>query len=310
MKKVLLTGATGFIGRQCLPALLSEGYEVHAVSSRSQEESFPGVRWHLADLLDGGQVLALMKRVQPTHLLHLAWYVAPGLYWTALENFHWVKASLDLLHAFSQCGGHRVVMAGTCAEYDWEYGYCSERVTPLSPATPYGVCKHSLHMMLEAFARQAGLSAAWGRIFFPFGPHEYPERLVASVIRSALQGKPARCSHGNQIRDFIYVKDVAGAFAALTESAVIGPVNIASGSPVLLKDVIHKIAVQLDRADLIQLGAVPAPAGEPPALVASVSRLQDEVGWRPKYDLDAAIEETIEWWKRRYFDLANSGQGR
>lgn len=297
MKRVLLTGATGFIGRHCLPLLSARGGEVHAVSCKAPQPNQLDVNWHQADLLDSQQVSNLIAKVQPTHLLHFAWFAVPGKYWTALDNFRWVQASLDLLQAFAQYGGQRVVMAGTCAEYDWKYGYCSERVTPLLPASVYGSCKHSLHLMLEAFAAQTGLSAAWGRIFFVYGPHEHPSRLVPSVICSLLRGEKALCSHGNQIRDFLHVWDVAQAFVTLLDSQVSGAVNIASGQPVALREIIYKIAEKMGRPDLIHLGYLPTPASDTHLLVADVSRLTDEVGWSPSSDLDAGLEKTIEWWR-------------
>lgn len=301
MKRVLLTGATGFIGRHAVAPLLRRGYEVHAVSSKSPDESdaAAAVRWHRADLLDGGDVSKLMRAVEPTHLLHFAWYAVPGKYWTSPENFRWVRASLDLLEAFSGCGGRRLVAAGTCAEYDWNHELYSERTTPLAPATLYGTCKHASQLLQDAFARQAELSAAWGRVFFLYGAHEDAGRLVASVTGSLLRGEAALCSHGRQVRDFLHVEDVADAFVALLDSEVGGAVNIASGVPVALKDVVEKIARKLGREDLVRLGARPAPANEPPVIVADVRRLSDEVGWKPKYDLDAGLDETIRWWRER-----------
>lgn len=299
MKRVLLTGVTGFIGRHCLPLLLSRGYEVHALSSKTPQQTLPDVHWHQADLLDSGQVSKLMAKVQPSHLLHFAWYVIHGKYWTALENVHWVQASLDLLQTFTRHGGQRVVMAGTCAEYDWKYGYCSEQITPLLPTSVYGICKHSLQLMLDAFCKQSEISAAWGRIFFLYGPHEHPDRLISSVIRSLLEGKPARCSHGNQIRDFLYVQDVADAFVTLLDSQVFGSVNIASGEPIRLKDFIYKIAEKINNPDLIQMGAIPTSVNEPPLLVADVSRLGNQLFWQPKYDLDSGLDQTILWWKEQ-----------
>ena len=297
MKKVLITGAAGFIGRHCLPILLTKGYEVHAADSRESAKNVPDVCWHQVDLLNSSEICRLMGEVRPTHLLHFAWFTTPGEYWTARENLDWVRASLDLLQAFEEFGGKRVVMAGTGAEYDWRYGYCSEQITPLAPTTLYGTCKHSLQIVLDSFARQTGLSAAWGRIFFLYGPHEHPSRLISSVIISVLKGEPARCSHGNQIRDFLYVEDVADAFTALLESNVTGPVNVASGCPIALRDIIYKIAEKIDRKDLIQLGVLPVSVHEPHLLVADVSRLTNEVGWLPKYNLDRGLEQTISWWK-------------
>lgn len=300
MKKVLLTGASGFVGRHCLLSLVAHGYEVHAVSSREQapvEDRSDGVRWHQVDLLDAAQVSALLARVEPTHLLHSAWYAVPGAYWAAPENFRWVEASLHLVQTFAATGGQRVVVTGSCAEYDWRYGYCSEEVTPLRPSTVYGVCKHALQLMLDALGKQTNVSAAWGRLFFLYGRHEYAERLVASVIRSILQEQVARCSHGRQIRDFLYVQDAAAALVALLDSEVTGAVNIASGTPVTLRQVVEEIAVQLGRPDLIELGALPAPEHEPRLLLADVARLRDEVNWSPHYELASGLAETINWWK-------------
>ncbi len=293
MKRVLVTGARGFIGRHCLRSLLSSGYEVHAVSSKAPEKDRLNVQWHQADLLIPKQVSELVLRVEPSHLLHFAWYTVPGQYWTSPENCRWVEASLTLLRAFALAGGQRIVMAGTCAEYDWKYGYCSEVITPLLPKSLYGVCKNSLQALVDAFTRQLGLSAAWGRIFFLYGPYEHPGRIVPSVICSALRDEPICTSHGNQVRDFLYVQDVADAFVALLNSNVSGSVNIASGRPVVLRDIVYQVAKQLGRQDLIELGAVPTSANDPTLLVADVKRLFEEVDWQPQYNLDDGLERTI-----------------
>ena len=298
MKRVLLTGAGGFVGRHCLPALLAQGYEVHAVASRKHATpALPGVHWYAVDLLDKRQISTLLAEVRPTHLLHCAWYAVPGKYWTARENFSWVETGLHLLEAFADQGGQRVVGVGSCAEYDWHDGHCSERVTALNPGTTYGVCKHAFQLLLTAFSEYAKLSSAWGRLFFLYGPHEPQERLVASAIRSILLEQPARCSHGQQIRDFLYVQDAADALVALLDSEVLGPVNIASGAPVAVREVVQMIADQLQRPNLIRLGALPSAENEPPLLLADVARLRDEVGWSPRYDLASGLAETISWWK-------------
>jgi nucleoside-diphosphate-sugar epimerase len=297
MKRLLLTGATGFIGRHCLPLLMAKGYEVHAVSSSRNLNSFSDVEWHSVDLLNVQSLSDLVARVRPTHLLHLAWTTAPGQYWTSLENVRWVQASLELLQQFAAHDGQRAVLAGTCAEYDWSDGHCSESDTPLRPQTLYGVSKHALQLLTESFAERAGFSAAWGRIFFLYGQHEHPERLVSYVIRSILQREAVLCSHGEQVRDFLYVKDVAAAFVALLESDVRGAVNIGSGEAVALKNLIHKIADKLHGREFVRLGAVKVSSAEPALLLPAVERLRKEVGWSPRYSLDEGLEETVDWWK-------------
>jgi nucleoside-diphosphate-sugar epimerase len=291
-----VTGASGFVGRHCLPALVAQGYEIHAVSSRRKPASGEQVNWQCADLLDPEQVERLLASVQPSHLLHLAWVTEPGKYWNAPENVRWVRASLDLVEAFARNGGQRVVGAGTCAEYDWSYGYCSEGVTPLHPLSLYGVCKHSLQMILSAFAARVVMSLAWGRLFYLYGPHEHPARLVPSVIRALQRGEPALCSHGNQIRDFLYVEDAATALVRLLDSDLSGPVNVASGYPVPLKRIISHIAETMQRPDLVRLGALPVSPDDPPLLTADVRRLSEGTGWEPRYDLDRGLELAIKWW--------------
>jgi nucleoside-diphosphate-sugar epimerase len=138
------------------------------------------------------------------------------------------------------------------------------------------------------------MSSAWGRVFFLYGPDEYPGRLVPSVINALLKGESALCTHGEQVRDFMYVEDVAAAFVALLGSEVKGVVNIASGTSAPLKDLVHTIADQIGRRDLVELGALPANIDDPAALIADISRLRDEVGFKPRYSLNEGIAITVE----------------
>jgi nucleoside-diphosphate-sugar epimerase len=300
MKRILVTGASGFIGNHCVPLLLPGEWEVHAVYMHSSRVTSSGVHWHRADLLDPKQLQELMANVQPSHLLHLAWDVTPGIYWESTDNLRWLQASIELLRLFHQHHGRRVVMVGTCAEYDWRSGICKENITALLPGSLYAACKHSLQTVLAAFAGQNGISAVWGRIFFLYGPHERgSERLVPSVIRSLVQGKEARCSNGRQRRDFLYVKDVAAALVSLLNSDTCGPINICSGEGVAVKEIVSKIADRIGRPDLIRFGTIPLASSEPDLIVGDVGRLSREVGWSPQFTLEEGLDETICWWKEQ-----------
>jgi nucleoside-diphosphate-sugar epimerase len=207
----------------------------------------------------------------------------------------WLRASLSLLESFAAAGGTRAVMAGSCAEYDWNAGVCSEVGTPLVPATLYGAAKLALGTVLPAFGRQADISTAWARIFFTFGPGEHANRLVASVIRSVLAGEPAACSDGRQARDFLYVADVGDALATLLELPFTGAINIGSGQALPVADLARRVGELMGRPDLIDLGARP-PVDEPPLVVADVTRLA-ATGWTPRFSVDAGLEATIAWWR-------------
>ena len=295
MKRVLVTGATGFIGRHTLAPLAARGFDVHAITSHAVEARDPVARWHSVDLFDRHAVSALMASLRPSHLLHFAWYAEPGKFWSSPHNLSWTAASLDLLMDFVSHGGRRITAAGSCAEYADSAVDCDEHVTPCRPATLYGSCKHAFHSILEAFA-PGRVSHAWGRIFHLYGPHEYPDRLVPSVILAVRDGRPALCTAGTQVRDFLHVQDVAEAFVALLDSDVEGAVNVASGVPVPVAEVVTRLGVHLGRPDLIRLGARPMPAQDAPRLTASVRRLRDEVGWQPTRDLDQGLADTVSWW--------------
>ena len=308
-KRVLVTGAGGFIGRWSVAPLLAKGYEVHAVLSHRAQALMPpelhGAAVHHADLLNEAGVEALIKQVMPTHLLHFAWIATPGIYWQSPDNARWLAASLHLLRSFRSVGGERAVLAGSCAEYDWSKGgVCVEGVSPLAdaaatPISPYAANKIALQTALARFATEAPLSSAWGRIFFQFGPYEHPDRLVSSVIRHLLMNQEALCTHGRQVRSFLHVGDLGAAFAALLDSEVQGPVNMGSEDRITLADLIGRIAAEIGRSDLVRLGARSAPPGEPPLLVPDVRRLRDEVQWRPRFSTSEAISDTVAWWRRR-----------
>jgi nucleoside-diphosphate-sugar epimerase len=305
-KRVLICGASGFIGRRSVPALLERGYEVHALMSTASrarliDAQLAGAELHRCDLLEAAAVERLLMAVRPTHLLHFAWITTPKLYRTSAENFSWVAASLRLVQAFHAHGGTRAVLAGSCAEYDWSrVGVCHEASSPLatsaSGATPYAICKAALQNMLASYAQQTGLAIASGRIFSPFGPCEHPDRLVPSVVRNLLLNREAPCSHGSQIRNFLHVADVGQAFAALVDSAVEGPVNIGSDVRVSIAAVVECIAKLIGRPDLLRLGARAVLKNEPSMLVPDVRRLY-ELGFRPGFTLEEGLADTISWWR-------------
>jgi nucleoside-diphosphate-sugar epimerase len=309
MARVLVTGASGFIGRAAVEALRTRGFEIHAVSSRPASVRHDGqVTWHRADLLDASAAAAIVADVQATHLLHLAWDLRPGAWGGAGAHLDWLRASLTLAERFVEAGGRRLVTAGTCAEYDWTGGVCSETSTPLVPATLYGAAKGALAQVVHAYAQHAGVSAASGRVFFTFGPGEHPDRLVAAVIRALLEGRPAECTHGRQQRDFLSVEDVGDALAALVDSTVPGPVNIGSGSPVAVSDLVGLTGELLGCPELIRLGARQLRTEEAPLVVADVTRLRTEVGWTPRDTLRSGLERTIAWWRGQQVRTAGTVQ--
>lgn len=296
-KRLLLTGATGFVGRRAIKPLLARGYEIAALTSRANPEPVDGVEFVSADLTDPAQIDKAVERAGASHLLHLAWHSVPGGLWQAKENIDWVKHTLDLVEAFVAHGGQRITVSGSCGEYDWTGGLCAEDVTPLRPNTLYGACKHGLQSILTNYCDKIGVELAWGRAFFIYGPGEHPARLAAYVINSLLSGKTAECSHGMQLRDYMHVDDVASGFAALLDSDLIGAYNIATGEAIRVRDLISALAEETGASDLLQLGARPAAAHEPPLIVADMAKTHAALAWRPKFSLAEGAADTVAWFR-------------
>jgi len=318
MKRVLVTGASGFIGRHTLKPLLAEGYEVFAIS-RSGLEGFPEVNWLRGDLFDSLWLEKLLQTVKPSHLLHCAWYTEHGKFWNAPQNLDWLAVSLRLIKAFQECGGKRVVVAGTCAEYDWVN---TNLLTPLPPSPQrgegeeekitypplhdldyhlilesdrtvpsslYGESKLALLRVLAKFAPETGLSYGWGRVFWVFGPGEPEQKLISSLIKALRGDRLFVCNSGEARRDFIPVQDVGNALVKILSSQVEGAVNIASGQPLKIGDVVRYLAQEMHKPDLVEIHP-----GEqnPVSICANISTLKNIVKYTPE-DIYLALKRCL-----------------
>ncbi|WP_341303422.1 NAD(P)-dependent oxidoreductase [Pseudomonas sp. TMP25] len=298
-RRVLVTGAGGFIGRHVLSQLRDDGWEVHAVYSRSHACALGNENTvhHAVNLLLPGAAESLCKAVRPQCLLHLAWCAKPGGYWISSENLSWVRATVELLEAFQRYGGEQALLVGSCAEYDWSgEGVCREYKTPIKPATPYGRCKNATRELAELFGELHNMPVAWARIFHAYGPHETSGRLVPAVIGALLKGEPALCSHGEQLRDLLHVADVAAALVQLVRVDAQGIFNIGSGQSTRLREVIEYLARQTNAEHLLKFGVVPVAANDPSLLVADNQRLL-ATGWQPQFDLHRGLDDTLAWWR-------------
>ena len=285
--KVLVTGASGYIGRHVLASLRLHGYET-AILGRSVPAGFEDLQHLPVDLLTTQDLGPAMRQANATHLLHLAWYADYGEFWTSPLNFEWVQATLRLVNAFCQQGGQRVVAAGSCAEYDWSYGYLCEEATPFKPVTLYGTAKNATRQLLAAQCAMHAVSFAWGHIFFPFGPGEAHQRMIPSLIQVFRGKAPAFGVNANAFRGMLYVPDAAKAFVCLLTATAQGSFNICSGQPVQVEHVVRVLANLLQADPLQVLDLVTQRPADPLMLVGENAKLR-ATGWAPDWTLEAGL---------------------
>ena len=278
--RVLLTGASGFLGQHVLNQLSQQGINVVAVG-RSHPANYSG-NFIKADLLQIDCLADIVQRAGASHLLHLAWYAEHGKYWTSPLNLRWLEASIRLVEAFCSAGGQKVVVAGTCAEYDWSCGYCREGATPLVPATMYGVAKDATRRLLSVICNSYHVPMAWGRVFLPYGQGEDQRRLITSLIK-VFEGKLAPFGvNAKAYKDFIHVEDVAGAFLSLLETNAVGTFNICSAQPIQISEVVRIIAKSRNADPEIILNLTTERLDDPAFLVGDNLALK-ALGWQAKY---------------------------
>lgn len=288
--KVLLTGASGFVGRRVLARLLHSGIET-VVVGRTRPAGHAG-EFVDADLLQSGAGAAAIAKAGATHLLHLAWYAEHGQYWTSPLNLRWVESTVRLVETFCSTGGCHVTVAGTCAEYDWSAGYCHEDSTPLTPATLYGTAKDATRRLVMAVCASCGVPCVWGRIFLPYGPGEDRRRLIPSLFDVFMGKRAAFGVNAGAYRDFLHVDDVAQGFVQLLKTQASGCYNIASGDPVRIAEVVRLIAAACNADPNQVLELASERPGEPKLLSGDSSKLR-ALGWRPEHHFSdmASLQE-------------------
>jgi nucleoside-diphosphate-sugar epimerase len=190
-------------------------------------------------------------------------------------------------------------MAGTCAEYDTDQGYLRED-GPVRPDTLYAATKLSLNLIASKIAAGAGINLAWARLFFLYGPFEDERRLIPALMRALIRGEPFPATAGEQVRDYLHVEDMASALWALAERRLSGTVNVCSGVPLTMRQVMETVAEVVGNGHLIEFGAMPYRAWDPRFICGENRRLQEDGCWAPRYvTLRAGMEQTAAWWRAR-----------
>jgi nucleoside-diphosphate-sugar epimerase len=268
---ILLTGATGFVGRQVLRALAERNARVRAVvrtGKQDRVEASPALEGIVASpdiFAESADWWADNCRGVDT-VIHTAWYAEPGRYLQSPKNRECREGTLRLAQGAVQAKVRRFVGIGTCFEYDLAAGRLSEG-TPLKPSTPYAQAKADTFLTLARMLPPQGISFAWCRLFYLYGEGEDGRRLVSYLRTQLAAGRPAELSSGSQVRDYLDVREAGRMIVEAALGTRQGPVNICSGTPITVRALAERIADEYGRRDLLRFGARPDNLTDPPVVV-------------------------------------------
>jgi nucleoside-diphosphate-sugar epimerase len=274
MNRVLITGATGFVGQHVVRSLIRSSRSVVAVVRPGRALPDGVERVETPDLFaETAEWWAEACHGIDT-LVHLAWVAEPGKYLTDPRNYTCLSGTIALTTGAISAGVTRLVCVGSCFEYDLAHRVLST-ATPLKPATPYAACKAAAYFVTAQIAAQGGVPCAWARLFYLYGEGEDPRRLVPFLHSRLARGELVELTEGLQIRDYMDVADAADALTQLAANRMSGAVNICSGKPITVRELCLHIAREYGREDLLRFGTRPENLVDPDCVLGIPTELLD-----------------------------------
>jgi nucleoside-diphosphate-sugar epimerase len=306
--RVLITGADGFIGSHVTRRLVSEGAEVHALTS-DVSSVFPRrlldlrgtIHIHEGNLMDRGAMDTLARSAKPSHVFHLGAYTHVGKSWQRIDECIQanIQGTMNLLQALADQGYERFINTGTSEIYgDIDVPFREDAV--VNPISPYSVSKYAAERFCRLFQRAYGWPIVMLRPFNAYGPAQSPDRVIPEIIVRALRKEELKMTHGSQTREFNYVEDLADGFVkAATTPDVEGEVfNIGGGEEISMRDVATTILDVMGNPIEPQFGALPERPTEIMRMYCDSSKARERLGWAPRHSLRDGLEKTIDWYRR------------
>ena len=304
-KKVLVTGATGFVGSCLAHKLIELGNEVHVFLRKSSNlwrinGVIDELKSHYVDLCDHKRVEQTIKEIKPEIIFHCAAY---GTYPSQKESETIVKTDLfgtiNLVNACAKTDFTRLINTGSSSEYGIKDHPMSEGDV-LEPYSMYGVAKSSASIFCQHMAREHGLPIVTLRPFSVYGYYEEPSRFIPTVIVSCLQNRSPRIFSKNSVRDFVFIEDLIDAYlnASQVPSAIGQIINIGGGKQHTVAEVAEKIVELTGNQVKIIFDERETSRIEPKVWVADISKAKSLLNWKPKHDLKMGLSKTVQWFKQ------------
>ena len=257
---ILVTGSNGFVGRQIVKSLINIGKDVKLVVRNESVVNFKTMEHvdiiYTENLFNQDSKWWDGVLVDVDVVIHAAWFMEPGKNLQSEKNIDCLNGTVNLARACIRANIKKFIGIGTCFEYDLDCGVLSTK-TPLVPRSMYATCKVSTYLLLNNLFKLNNIKFAWCRLFYLYGDGENKKRLVPYIRSQIKKGQVVELTSGNQIRDFMDVKNAGRIIASISGDSRVGAINICSGIPITVRQLAESIADEYGRRDLLKFGVRP-----------------------------------------------------
>ena len=301
MKRVLISGGSGFVGANLVRRLLNDGHELHLIL-RPQHR-----RWRLADIIghfsphpiqiqDHERVVRCVREVRPDWVFHLSAY---GAYSTQTGIEPMISTNLTgtvaLLDACTDVGMEAFVHAGSSSEYGYK-DHAAHEDEIIHPNSEYAITKAAATHYCQLVAAQKGVRACTARLYSIYGPYEEPTRLIPTLIIHGLGGRLPALAAPDIGRDFVYVEDAVEAMIRIATRGQAGAVyNVCTGVQSTLRSVVDAARRLMNISAEPDWTTMPARSWDTNVWFGLPEHTEREVGWHAQFGFGAGLEQTVEW---------------
>ncbi len=306
MKKILITGATGFIGANLVRRLIKENYQVHILKRKDSDiwrikDIISKLYTHDVDLMEKDRLSKLLKKVKPKvifHLANLGLYAGIDPTITNSINSN-LLGTINLIESADAIDYECFINTGSSSEYGKKSNLMRE-TDSCQPQSNYAITKLSATLYAQAYAKRTKKPLVTFRIFSPFGPFDQPNRLLSSSILKILKGEDIFLQNPFDVRDYIFIEDVVNAYLLCMKKAKIPGseiLNIGSGKQILIKDIIELLTKKIKSKSKI-ISDKNSINDSRHIWQADIQKAKKILGWQPKTTLEEGLKKTYFWFKK------------